>query len=124
MRRTLVVFLVASLSLLLPLMASAANGVNVTVGVRNPQQIHLAIGKSTLIDSQTDIKRVSLAAPEIADTIVLSPRQIYIVGKGVGSTNLTLWASHGRLLDIIEIEVSPDLSRLKEKLHQLFAERS
>ncbi len=119
MRRTLVVFLIASLSLLLPLMASAAGGINVTVGIRNPQQIHLAIGKSTLIDSQTDIKRVSLASPEIADTIVLSPRQIYIVGKGVGSTNLTLWGNHGRLLDIVEIEVSPDLSRLKEKLHKI-----
>lgn len=119
MRRTLAVFVVASLALLLPLTAYAANGVNLAVGVRNPRQIHLAIGKSTLIDSQTDIKRVSLAAPEIADTIVLSPRQIYVVGKGVGSTNLTLWGARGSLLDIVDIEVTPDLGRLKEKLHQI-----
>ena len=61
MRRTLVVFLVASLSLLLPLMASAAGGVNVTVGVRNPQQIHLAVGKSTLIDSADDLRQTRTA---------------------------------------------------------------
>jgi len=119
MRQTLAVFIVASLALLLPLTAFAANNVSVGVSASNPRQIHLALGKSTLIDSQTDIKRVSLAAPEIADTIVLSPRQIYVVGKGIGSTNLTLWGARGSLLDIIDIEVTPDLGRLKEKLHQI-----
>ena len=124
MRRTLAVFIVASLALLLPLTAMAANGDNLTINTQKPRQIHLAIGKSTLIDSRTDIKRVSLAAPEIADTIVLSPRQIYVVGKGVGSTNLTLWGARGSLLDIVEIEVTPDLARLKEKLHHIMPDEN
>ena len=119
MRKTLIMCLVASLSLLFPLMAVAAQGVRVGVGTRNPQRINLPVGKSTIIDSQSVIKRVSLAAPDIADTIVLSPRQIYVVGKAVGSTNLTLWGDRGRLLDVIDIEVAPDLSGLKEKLHQI-----
>jgi len=57
----------------------------------SPQRVSLAVGKSVIIGSSEPMKRVSLAAPEIADAVVLTPRQIYITGKAPGVTNLTLW---------------------------------
>jgi Flp pilus assembly secretin CpaC len=56
-----------------------------------PQKLNLVVGKSLVIDTPVAIKRVSLANPDIADTVVISPRQIYLTGKAVGTTNLTLW---------------------------------
>jgi pilus assembly protein CpaC len=87
--------------------------------MRVPQNIELAKGKSLVIDTPISLKRVSLADPEVADTLVISPRQLYLTGKAVGTTNLTLWEEDSRIFAIYNLVVSPDLSRLKEKLHEI-----
>lgn len=104
-----------------PLLTSAFGGTpprsRLALEVHAPQKINLVVGKSIVIDSPISVKRVSLAAPEIADTIVLSPQQIYLVGKAVGTTNLTLWGGDDRLFTVVDLEVSLDVSGLKGKLH-------
>ena len=72
-----------------------------------------------VIDSATKLKRASLANPDIADAVVLSPQQIYVTGKNMGSTTLTLWDENDRVWTVFDIEVTPDQARLKEQLHQL-----
>ncbi len=82
------------------------------------QKIDLMVGKSMVLESSSAVKRVSLAAPGIADAIVLTPRQIYLIGKTPGLTNLTLWEGD-TILASYDLEVYPDIVRLKEKLHQI-----
>jgi pilus assembly protein CpaC len=84
-----------------------------------PQKLNLVVGKSLVIDTPVAIKRVSLANPDIADTVVISPRQIYLTGKAVGTTNLTLWGGDDRVSTIFDVTVSSDLSQLKEKLQEI-----
>ena len=84
------------------------------------QRFELGVGKSKVVDLTTAIKRASLANPEVADTVVLSPKQIYLTGKAVGVTTLTLWKENGELFSAFDITVSPDLSRLREQLHKIF----
>jgi pilus assembly protein CpaC len=84
-----------------------------------PQKLNLVVGKSLVIDTPIAIKRVSLANPDIADTVVISPRQIYLTGKAVGTTNLTLWGGDDRVSTIFDVTVSSDLSQLKEKLQEI-----
>jgi pilus assembly protein CpaC len=84
-----------------------------------PQKLNLVVGKSLVIDTPVAIKRVSLANPDIADTVVISPRQIYLTGKVVGTTNLTLWGGDDRVSTIFDVTVSSDLSQLKEKLQEI-----
>jgi pilus assembly protein CpaC len=48
----------------------------------NVQELDLVLGKSTVLDVPVAIKRASLANPAIADAMVLSPKQIYVTGKG------------------------------------------
>ncbi len=83
-----------------------------------PQKISLIAGKSLVIESPVAVKRVSLAAPAFADAMVLSPRQVYLTGKAPGLTNLTLWQGD-TVLAAYDVEVSPDIVRLKEKLHEM-----
>lgn len=83
-----------------------------------PETVRLTQGKSTVMSLGADIKRVSLADPEIAEILLLSPRQIYLTGKKPGLTNLTLW-TNGRLHRVFELTVAPDVSRLKQTLHQV-----
>lgn len=83
------------------------------------QRFELGVGKSMVIDLTTSIKRASLANPEVADTVVLSPKQIYLTGKAVGVTTLTLWKENGELFSAFDVRVSPDLSQLREQLHKM-----
>lgn len=92
----------------------------VSITTISPQKITLTSRKSTIIESSVPAKRVSLANEEIADAMVLTPRQIYLTGKRSGVTNLTLWDENNKVVAIFDIEVLPDISRLKENLHEMF----
>ena len=87
---------------------------------REIQRLELTAGKSRVLDLPVAIKRASLANPEVADTVVLSPTQIYITGKTTGVTNLTLWNESGKMMGMYDVVIAPDLSRLKENLHKAF----
>ncbi len=97
---------------------AAANDFVIKLNTTSPQKINLVVGKSVVIESPSAVKRVSLAAPAFADAIVLTPRQIYLTGKAPGVTNLTLWEGDA-VLAVFNVEVSPDIVRLKEKLHEI-----
>ena len=86
------------------------------------QKLSLTVGKSTILQSPEPIKRVSLASPEIADAMVLTPYQIYLMGKAPGLTNLSLWGTDDNVTVIVDLDVCPDLSRLKEVFHKLLPE--
>ena len=83
------------------------------------QRFELGVGKSKVVDLTTSIKRASLANPDVADTVVLSPKQIYLTGKAIGVTTLTLWKENGELFSAFDIRVTPDLSQLREQLHKI-----
>jgi pilus assembly protein CpaC len=100
--------------------APAQPGVRTNTAAR----LALVLGKSVLVESPVPIKRASLAEPLIADVMVLSPKQIYVIGKAVGTTNLTLWEKGDRISKVFDLVVSPDLIRLKEQLHELLPEET
>ena len=91
---------------------------------KETQQLNLVVGKSTVVDMPVPIKRASLADPKIADAIVLSPKQIYVTGKGYGTTNLTLWGQDGQVLAILDLDVGVDLVRLKQQLAELLPDET
>ena len=93
-----------------------------TVEQRDIPKLELTSGKSRILDLPVAIKRASLANPEVADTVVLSPTQLYLTGKTTGITNLTLWNESGKMMGMYDVVVAPDLSRLKEDLHKTLPE--
>jgi pilus assembly protein CpaC len=104
------------------LIATQAWGETVILAAAKAQSVEkmaLFTGKSAVILTPHPIKRVSVANPEIADTIVLSPTQLYVTGKMAGVTNLTLWQENGHIMTVYDLDVSPDVSRLKEQLGRL-----
>jgi pilus assembly protein CpaC len=98
--------------------------VSTTGAVEQPdsQKLELTSGKSKVLDLPMAIKRASLANPEVADTVVLSPTQIYLTGKTTGVTNLMLWNESGKMVSMYDVVIVPDLSRLKENLHKTLPE--
>jgi pilus assembly protein CpaC len=84
------------------------------------EKLDLIERKSTIIEISIPVKRVSLADEEIVDALVLTPKQIYLTGKAVGITRLTLWDETDKIITFFDLEVSPEISRLKEKMHEMF----
>jgi pilus assembly protein CpaC len=85
-----------------------------------PQKMVLIMGKSILIETPESIKRVALASPDYADIQIISPRQLYLIGNRSGLTSLTLWGVDGRISHMLDIEVVPDVTSLKERLYEMF----
>src|SRR5262245_9135265 len=103
------VSLVCIFSLCWPRLSLSQERSRLVLETQASQKVNLTVGKSTIINSSKPVKRVSLAAPDVADPVVISPRQVYMTGKAVGITNLTLWGEDDRVFSILDVEVSPDL---------------
>jgi pilus assembly protein CpaC len=100
----------------------AADPTSVSANNLSSRTLNLTIGKSTIVESSDVIRRVSVAAPEIADTVILTTRQIYVTGKAAGVTTITIWSDANRIAAVFDVEVTPDVLALRQKLHQMFPE--
>ena len=87
------------------------------------KHVELFSGKSIILQSDLPIKRISIANPDIADFLLLTPKQVYLTGKAAGSTNLTLWQNDS-ILAIYDLEVVYDISGLKQRMHQVLPEEN
>ncbi|QLC72163.1 type II and III secretion system protein family protein [Pseudomonas sp. LPB0260] len=85
----------------------------------NTSNIQVPIYKSRILSTRAAVKKVSVGNPEIADILITSPTQLYLLGRSLGSTNVLLWDGRNRLIDSLDLEVVHDLGGLKSKLHQL-----
>jgi Flp pilus assembly secretin CpaC len=115
---------IGGLMLMEPRATASQDGAHNMAKGPDAQQVSLFVGKSTVVDMPVAIKRASLADPQIADAIVLSPKQIYVTGKGYGSTNLTLWGKDDQVLAIFDLDVGVDLTRLKQHLDELLPDET
>ena len=87
------------------------------------RKISLSSGKSIVLRSDSPIQRISIANPDIADFILMSPQEIYITAKEAGLTNLMLWQDN-RVTAIYDLVVRYDISDLKQRLHEILPEES
>jgi len=100
-----------------------AEGLSYTaIQTNTPQIVKLGTGSSLIVESPVPFIRASIANPETADAMVLSPMQIYLTGKAIGATTLTLWGKDKKVSTVFQVQVTPDVSRLKTQLHQVFPE--
>jgi pilus assembly protein CpaC len=84
-----------------------------------PQTLHLLVGRSLVITSPTRIKRVSLADPEIAEAVVVSPTQVLVNGRKPGGVSLLLWDEMDQS-QAFEVSVDIDVLSLSQKIHEVF----
>jgi pilus assembly protein CpaC len=84
-----------------------------------PQALHLLVGRSLVITSPSRIKRVSLADPDIAEALVVSPTQVLVNGKKPGGVSLLVWDETDQS-QAFEVSVDTDVLGLSQKIHEVF----
>lgn len=58
-------------------------------------KVEVDIGKSQILKVGKDIKKAAVSNRDIADIETITPRQLMIIGKSPGSTNLIIWDDGG-----------------------------
>lgn len=60
----------------------------------NNERLYGVVGKSQVLNFDKNIERVSITDNEIADIVVLSPKQLLINGKKAGTTSVIFWSEN------------------------------
>jgi pilus assembly protein CpaC len=81
--------------------------------------IRLAINKSRVLELPRPVRVVSIGNPDVADVVVMRARQIYVLGKSLGTTNVVLWDDTDRVQAVLNLEITHDLETLKATLHEM-----
>jgi pilus assembly protein CpaC len=104
-----------------PAMAAEAD-TTASVTANVPTKIRflsLGIGKSVVVDLPRDVKDVLVADPKIANAVIRSPQRAYIIGGGVGQTNVVFFDADGQQIAGYDIAVKRDLNGVRAGLKQM-----
>jgi pilus assembly protein CpaC len=80
-------------------------------------RLDVTIGKSQVLNLQEPFTRVSVTNPAIADVFVVTPNQILVNGKTVGTTSLVVFYPNRTVF--FDLVVQTDLALLTERLRQV-----
>lgn len=80
------------------------------------QHVTITVNKSGTFKLDNPFSTATVGASDIADAVPLSDRVIYIQGKKIGTTNVSLFDQTARLISVIDVEVAPDIGILQRRL--------
>jgi pilus assembly protein CpaC len=80
------------------------------------KRIVVIVNKSRTINLERSFTRAIPAAADIADVLPLTDRSIYIQGKKVGTTNVSLLNADGQLVGVVDIQVALDTTELQQRI--------
>ena len=84
-----------------------------------PEEIHLTVGKSIVIDYPADIARISTSNADIVDASPVTGREILVHGKSFGTVTLVVWSKAGQR-NFYNITVEQNLEPLRQLLKETF----
>jgi len=83
------------------------------------QQLVVATGKSRLLALGRSFSQVLVGDPAIADILPMSGNTLYVLGKKIGTTNLTVYDRSHALVAVVDLVVGPDAAALRAQLSAL-----
>jgi pilus assembly protein CpaC len=80
--------------------------------------ISVSRGASVLLVNPVALQRFSVGDPSIAEATIVSPTEVVINGKGLGSTTLLIWDNSSQV-KVYSVEVTADAPALERYLRQV-----
>jgi pilus assembly protein CpaC len=78
--------------------------------------VPLTLNKTLELKLPSAVRDVIVGSPAIADVVVRSPTQLFLVGKSIGDTNVFLLDAEGKIIERFEVNVHPDTDSVKQTL--------
>jgi len=81
--------------------------------------VSLTLNKTLELKLPSAVRDVIVGSPAVADVVVRSPTQLFLVGKSIGDTNVFLLDVDGKIIERFEVNVHPDTDSVKQTLATL-----
>jgi pilus assembly protein CpaC len=82
-------------------------------------ELLVPLNKSQVIEVDRSFDEVSVGNPEVADVVPLTRRSLYVFGKQLGTTSVTITDAQGDVIAVVDLVVSYDLEGLRAKIFEL-----
>ncbi len=76
------------------------------------QSVTLGMGKSAMVELDSEARDVMVSSPDIVDAVVRSPKRIFLLGMKTGQTNVFISDGSGRQILSLDIRVEKDVTDL------------
>ena len=97
---------------------SQVSAVSVADGV-HAGEVAVPVNKSQVIRSDRPYSKALIGNPEVADVLPLTDSSLYVLGKKMGTTSLTLYDRSNMLIAVVDVVVGPDVITLRRQLSEL-----
>ena len=94
-----------------------------TSAAQLPTSLTLPAGSSRVIALPQTVERVSVAHPGVVDVMLTSNRELYVLGRGIGLSNVMLW-TRGAPVSVIDVQVEMDVRALRQQLSRLLPQET
>jgi len=100
---------------------AAEIGVDNSLGAPAGVGLHhvtVTVYKSRTVSVEKPFTKAIVGSNEIVDVLPISDRTLYLQGKKLGTTNVTVFDSEGRLVNILDVEVAIDIGEIQQKIQR------
>src|SRR3546814_10008883 len=81
--------------------------------------LDVPLNKSQVLTVDRPFAKALVGNAEIADVLPMTNRSVYVLGKKMGTTSLTLYDSRNMMIAVVDVAVGPDVVTLKRQLSDL-----
>lgn len=93
-------------------------GPNCVGDLREHTQVSVPVGKSTIVTLPEAVRNRTVGNPNILQAMLVSPRELYVLGMSTGSTNMIVQGRSGAC-SVIDVEVGADPAGVQAALARL-----
>jgi pilus assembly protein CpaC len=86
---------------------------------QNPDTLHIIVGHSLLIRTQSRVKRILTGNPSVLESVMTSPNEIALTAKAPGGSSFLLWEESGRSR-MLDVFADLDVGQLRNALDESY----
>jgi pilus assembly protein CpaC len=83
------------------------------------QSVHIQVGRSIVLNTQSRLRRIVVSNPAVLDTATVSTTQVVVTAKIAGTSSLVLW-DEGANARILDVYADVDVSGLREGVRSAY----
>lgn len=108
-----------ALSLTAPPAALAQNYYSSSDAGLHAGQLDVPLNKSQVLTVDRPFAKAMIGSEEIADIMPITNRSLYVLGKKMGTTSLTVYDNANNVISVVDVAVGPDIVSLRRQLSEL-----
>lgn len=82
-------------------------------------QLDVPLNKSQVVTVDRPFAKAMVGNSEIADIVPVTNRSLYVLGKKMGTTSLTIYDSNNIVISVVDLAVGPDIVSLRRQMAEM-----